>query len=348
MRASMSTATKRKPKKALALPRTLNIGAVPHSFDGSSYYRIWLPFKHLGENGDHITGVARPGGPMVTPQEAEALEVLVFQRPAGREGARMLESLAGRCKLVYEVDDDMLNVESHGLPHLDNDQLRASVKRCLRLCDMVTVTNEHLAEIVRPFNDNIRILPNHVKRGLIDHVRPQRDKVTIGWAGGTTHLGDLYEIATPLTNVLAGNPDVDMHFIGADFAPLVGYRSRWTPWKSDVGDYYKGIDFDIAIAPSEDTVFNRSKTWIRALEMGALGIPIVAQNRLPYSDYVIDGKTGFLVDTADEWEAALNTLINDADLRAEMGAAAREQAAGWTIEEGWRLWQSAYEHAANG
>jgi hypothetical protein len=30
-----------------------------------------------------------------------------------------------------------------------------------------------------------------------------------------------------------------------------------------------------------------------------------------------------------------------------MGAAAREQAQDWTIENGWRLWQSAYEHAAN-
>jgi glycosyltransferase involved in cell wall biosynthesis len=260
----------------------------------------------------------------------------------------MLESLAGRCKLVYEVDDDMLNVESHGLPHLDNDQLRSSVKRCLRLCDMVTVTNEYLAEIVRPYNDNIRILPNHVKRGLLEMQRPQRDRLTIGWAGGTTHLGDMYRIATPLTNVLVANPDVDMHFVGADFAPLVGYRSRWTPWKSDVGDYYKGIDFDIAIAPSEDTVFNRSKTWIRALEMGALGIPIVAQNSLPYSDYVIDGKTGFLVDTEQEWEDRLNELIHDPEMRAEMGAAAKEQAALWTIEEGWTKWQDAYEHAVKG
>src|SRR6185436_14479874 len=113
-----------------------------------------------------------------------------------------------------------------------------------------------------------------------------------------------------------------------------------------VPDYYKGIDFDIAIAPSEDNLFNRSKTWIRALEMAALGIPIVAQNRLPYSDFVIDGKTGFLVDTEEEWETALNTLIMDADMRAEMGANAREPAAGWTIEEGWRLWESAYGHAA--
>lgn len=328
--------------------KTLTIGAVPHSFDGSSYYRIWLPIRHLEANSHHIVGVARPGSAMVTPQEASELDVLVFQRPAGREGARMLEQLVGRTRLVYEVDDDMLNATANGLPHLVNERFRESFKRCLRLCDMVTTTNEYLAEIVRPYNDNVVILPNHVKAGLLDMVRPRRDRVTIGWAGGTSHGWDMETIRDPLRQVLDENPDVDMHFMGQDHSPTAGRQCRWSVWEPDVGDYYKGIDFDIAIAPSSDHLFNRSKTWIRALEMGALGIPIVAQNRLPYSDYVIDGKTGFLVDADAEWHARLSDLIHDADMRTEMGAAAKDQASGWTIEEGWQLWQSAYEHAANG
>jgi glycosyltransferase involved in cell wall biosynthesis len=326
--------------------RTLTIGVVPHSFDGSSYYRCWLPAQHMEKNSHHIVGVARPGGPGVTPQEAGQLDVLVFQRPAGKEGARLLEGLVGLTKLVYEVDDDMLNATSSGLPHLVNDQLRASVKRCLRLCDMVTTTNEHLADTIRPYNDNIVILPNHVKAGLLELERPHRDRLTIGWAGGTSHLGDMVTIADPLRRVLEVHPDVDMHFMGFDFSPLVRRECRWSIWERDVGDYYRGIDFDIAIAPSEDTQFNRGKTWLRALEMGALGIPIVAQDRLPYSDYVVDGKTGFLVSSEQEWEGRLTDLINDADMRAEMGAAAKAQASGFTIEEGWRLWESAYEHAA--
>jgi glycosyltransferase involved in cell wall biosynthesis len=328
--------------------RTLTFGFVPHSFDGSSYYRVWLPCKHFQTESHHRIFVAKPGTADVTAEQAREFEAIAFQRPAGREGAKMLEQLVGHTKLVYEVDDDMLNATTAGIPHLVSRQVRDSVKRCLRLCDMVTTTNEYLAETIRPYNDNIRILPNHVKAGLLDMQRPVRDRLTIGWAGGTSHLGDMVTVEVPLRNVLDDNPDVDMHFIGTDLSPLVKHECRFTPWKSDVGDYYKGIDFDIAIAPSEDSLFNRSKTWIRALEMGALGIPIVAQNRLPYSDYVIDGKTGYLVDTEAEWEQRLNELIHDADMRAEMGAAGREQASGWTIEEGWRLWESAYEHAANG
>ncbi len=31
-----------------------------------------------------------------------------------------------------------------------------------------------------------------------------------------------------------------------------------------------------------------------------------------------------------------------------MGAAGKEQAAGWTIEEGWKLWETAYESVVDG
>jgi len=328
--------------------KTLTIGAIPHSFDGSSYYRIWLPFRHLDLNSHHECLVAPPGSPMPNEREASGADAIVFQRPAGKAGAKMLESLMGHTKLIYEIDDDMLNATSSGLPHLVNEQARASIKRCLRLCDVVTTSCEHLAEIVKPYNDNIVVLQNHVKAGLLEMQRPKRDKLTIGWAGGTSHGWDMMEVAAPLKNVLADNPDVDMHFVGADHSHLLGRQWRWSMWQPDVGDYYKNIDFDIAIAPSGDQLFNRSKTWLRALEMGALGIPIVASNRLPYSDYVRDGVTGFLVNSEEEWQKRLTELINDPEMREEMGANARAQASEWTIEKGWKKWEAAYEHAVQG
>jgi glycosyltransferase involved in cell wall biosynthesis len=329
--------------------RTLTIGCVPHNTDGSGYYRFYLPFHHLGLNSFHITAAAPPSE-VPTVEQLDGVDVLALQRPAGRAGTRMLERMIGHgTKLVYDTDDDMLEVDSSGLPHLHDEQSRESVRRCLRLVDMVTVSTPYLAETIRPYNDNIVVLPNHIKASLLSHVKPKTDRVTIGWAGGTSHLVDMIEIADPLRAVLNDNPEVGTHFMGFDFSPLLGAelrkRSRWTRWLHDVGAYYKLIDFDIAIAPSADIPFNRSKTWIRALEMAALGIPIVASNRLPYSDFVIDGKTGFLVNSDEEWRTRLNELINDPEMRAEMGAAAKEQAAGWTIEEGWKLWQDAYERA---
>jgi hypothetical protein len=327
--------------------RTLTIGGVAHAPDGSGYYRFYLPYKHLGQNSHHIVGMAPPGQqPPLGPDEVQGLDVLVLQRPAGRNGTRQMERLVGHVRLVYETDDDMLQAEQSGLPHLFDEQTREGIRRCLRLSDMVTVSTPYLAEQVSPYNENVRVLPNHVKPGLLEMQRKRRDQLVVGWAGGTSHLVDMVTVAEPLRRVLDANPQVDMHFMGFDYSPLVQRQCRWSPWQADLGEYYKRVDFDIAVAPLADVPFNRSKSPIRALEMGALGIPIIAANLLPYSDYVIDGKTGYLVSSEDEFEQRLKELIHDPDARAELGAAGREQAGGWTIDKGWRLWERAYEHVA--
>ncbi len=326
--------------------RTLTVRAVPFSRDGASYYRIWLPFHHLAQDGKHVYDVINPDDGMPINRQAGPPDVVILQRPAGKFGIQMLEQMVGQhAKLVYEADDDMLNVESAGLPHLANDKTRESIQRCMRLCDMVTVSCDHLAEIYRPYNDHVVVIPNHIKPGLLEVRRKRRERLTIGFAGGNTHPWDVEEFRTPLRQVLDAY-DVDMHFIGADHSPVLGRQCRWTAWENDVGHYYRNVDFDIAVAPVADNLFNRSKTAIRALEMGALGIPVVASNRLPYSEYVVDGKTGFLVDSDIEWREALELLIGDQDLRAEMGESAKEQAQAWTIDQGLHLWEQAYEQVA--
>ena len=324
--------------------KTLNIACLPHSKDGSSYYRLWLPFKHLKEQSLH--------GYAIFPDDdlPNVPEVTVLQRPAGTGGMQMIERIVGQTKVVYEVDDDMLQVDPSGLPHLYDEKVRESIRRCVRMADMVTTTNEYLADTLRPYCDNVAILPNFVKAGLLEIPRKKAERLTVGWAGGTSHLIDMVGVQDVLRDMLLDEPDVDMHWIGFDFSPLLGdlrSRCRRTNWTPDVGQYYKKVDFDIAIAPSADVPFNRSKTAIRALEMGALGIPIVADNRLPYSDFVVDGKTGFLVSGYAEWRRRLHDLIHDPDMRAEIGANAKAQAAEHTIEGNWQLWEQAYERAAD-
>jgi glycosyltransferase involved in cell wall biosynthesis len=213
---------------------------------------------------------------------------------------------------------------------------------------MVTVSTPYLAELYAPFNDNIVVLPNYVKAGLLDMPRKRREKVTVGWQGGTSHLIDLCSVQDPLREVLDANPDADMHWVGVDYSPLVRRKCRFTPWFDDVGEYYKAVDFDIAIAPLADVPFNRAKSYLKALDAAALGIPVIAQDMEPYRNFVIDGVTGYLVRTADEWAARLAELIHDGAAREEMGSKAREHAKAYTMQGNWQKWESAYERAAGG
>jgi hypothetical protein len=45
------------------------------------------------------------------------------------------------------------------------------------------------------------------------------------------------------------------------------------------------MGFDLVLAPLQDNVFNRCKSNIKLLEMGALGIPTIVQDLTPYKKY---------------------------------------------------------------
>jgi predicted O-methyltransferase YrrM len=344
------------PASAQPRDRVLTVVGLPYQPDGSGYYRFYLPFRHLTANSRHVFGIPAPGAKIAPPGPAdlEDTDVLVMQRPAYAHGMRQFDRLAGHVARVYETDDDMLTMETSNLPFTADPRAGESVRYCLRRAEMVTVSTPYLAELYAPFNDNIVLLPNFIKAGLLDMPRRRREKVTIGWQGGTSHLIDLCSVQDPLRQVLDANPDVDMHWIGADLSPLLyDYwplarrpSCRFTPWSDDVGDYYKTVDFDIAIAPLADVPFNRAKSYLKCLEAAARGIPVVASDIGPYRDFVVDGVTGYLVRTPEEWAGRLTELIRDEAAREEMGAKAREQAAAYTMEGNWQLWERAYEEAA--
>ena len=326
-------------------PRPLTILGYPHQADGSGYYRFWLPYKHLARGTTHRILLPEPGSKF-TPDDDQIAEIdmVAGQRFMGPDGVMLWDRWKGKTLLVYETDDDMLRPDtSAGLAHLHDLQVQESFKHCLRGSDLVTVSTQPLAEQLAPYNDNVAVLPNHIDADMLYIDRPKSSKVTIGWAGGMSHLVDWVTVSDPLRGVLEANPDVDMHFCGIDYSPLLKRVCRYTPWKPNVWDYFKVIDFDIGLAPLADTPFNVCKSHIRALEYMALGIPVVASDVPAYNDLVVDGVTGFLVNSPDEWDARLTDLINDEAMRAEMGAKGREVASTWTVQQGWKLWRDAYE-----
>jgi glycosyltransferase involved in cell wall biosynthesis len=216
---------------------------------------------------------------------------------------------------------------------------------------MVTVSAPYLAGELSRYNRNVRVLPNLVSADLLDlsRRRGREGKVTVGWAGGASHLPDwahAHDWVRPALQRHAGT--VDMHFVGKDYSPLLHHPCLWTSWTDDIWDYYRAIDFDIGLAPLADIPFNYSKSHLKALEYAALGIPVIATDLPPYRDLVIDGVTGYLVSSAEEWDKRLTELISDEAARQEMGAAAKKLAAQHTIQGNWQLWESAYQEAAGG
>jgi glycosyltransferase involved in cell wall biosynthesis len=282
-------------------------------------------------------------------ERAKDFPLMVGQRVGKPESLSMWRRLAtpGR-RLVWETDDDVWNIDpANGAAWLvHTPDVLDALTFTVNTADLVTVSTEPLAEVVRPLNPNVVVLPNHFDAALLDVVRPQRTKITVGWAGGDSHVRDFASVASVLRRFLLRNPDVDFHNIGTSYLNPFGLPGRATTWLADVWDYYRSIDFDIGIAPLADTVFNRSKSGIKALEYQALGIPVVATDCPAYRGVVLDGVTGYLIRNEHEWGRRLYELARDQDMRAEMGAKGREHAAQWTIQRGWSLWEKAYSAVA--
>jgi glycosyltransferase involved in cell wall biosynthesis len=268
--------------------------------------------------------------------------------PGATKGWQALAA-TGRYQLVYEVDDDLLDVDPSNGPawaYFSKPEIRSNIKRNIQVADAVTVTTEPLAERVRQLNPNIHVIPNAVPASLLDLPTPVAadDPVTIGWGGGMSHQMDWAEADSEIARFVTRNTTTEMHLMGWQppdlWRRLPSTRRRYTPWVDAVPDLYRSIDFQIGVAPLRPHLFNQAKSPVKALEMAALGIPCIASDVGPYSGFVRHGETGFLVRRPHEWARYLRQLL-DPVARQEMGDKARALVADYTIETNIELWEKA-------
>ena len=84
---------------------------------------------------------------------------------------------------------------------------------------------------------------------------------------------------------------------------------------SEVQRWYRLGDVFVSASLSE----TQGLTFIEAL---ASGVPLVCRRDPSLAEVILDGRTGWQVDTAEEFVARLGTVLDDARLREQMSAAA--------------------------
>jgi LAGLIDADG-like domain/Glycosyl transferases group 1 len=245
---------------------------------GCGTLRIMLPLTELRQHG--ITA-----GWSERIDTANLPRTLIGQRicnPGPTKGWHEVAAKRNRPKMVYEIDDnlwdiDNLNAKAHEFFNEAGvvDNLNANI----RIADAVTVTTEPLADLVRPLNPNVHVIPNYLPEWLLTHERPRHnDRITIGWGGSNTHAMDLAEVGPQLRRYLERAPaNVELHIMGEPKPPrrrrgvilprtpwvheylLPEDRIRWTPWNETVAHYWRAIDYDVMLAPLRPHNFNRGK-----------------------------------------------------------------------------------------
>ncbi len=100
----------------------------------------------------------------------------------------------------------------------------------------------------------------------------------------------------------------------------------------------------IGVAPLADSPFNRAKSWLKPMEMAALGVPCVMSPRIEYSS-IMELGVGTVAHKGNDWYTTLRHLADNASLRQEFSERGRDVARSWTIEgNAWR-WMEVWEQA---
>ena len=248
-------------------------------------------------------------------------------------------------RAVFDADDDYFHMDPSN--HMAfQEYARRTVRTRLMgnayTATVVTVATERLADLFRTVSNRVVVIPNGLPESLLSRPRPDNPKPVVGWVGSSSTLPELPIAWSAFSKV----PEYGgvAHTIGIPYMHMRRSRltvpgMRHTSWVQ-TDQYLGAVDFDVWVAPYRHTVYNSAKFPTKALEAAFLGIPIVCSDTDPYTQFVRHGETGFVAKTEADWHEYVKMLISDADLRVQMGEAARQQAAGHTVEKYAPLWES--------
>jgi len=327
---------------------------------GCAYYRIYVPLRELVRRGGHQVTFADAGDDghpaPVTLDMLRGHDLIVAQRWNKHSGLSVWRGAALGSKLVYELDDDVFHItaENWNAYRLYNrPDIRDAVMHAAETADLVTVSTEPLAQVMREYSGNVAVCPNAIPDWVLTLPRlPEtlgRARPRVGWQGGASHGIDIGQVASPVRRFLRRFPGWDLQLNGADYRvtfrvpPDRAVHVPWVPVYDQPERYYAGLDFDIGLAPIWPTIFSASKSGLKVIEYGARGIPSIASDCPAYSGIITHGVDGFLVKHDHEWLRYLSELASDDGLRARMGEAARAMAARHVISTGYLAWEAAYE-----
>lgn len=239
------------------------------------------------------------------------------------------ETPEGELKILWEDGKDGFNVADN-IAKLENYRML-----CQSAGIMTCSTPETERYVKKEIGKNTRtfVNPNCVR---FDHYQdvalaPHKE-IRIMWQGSNTHYEDIYNIHKALGRVMKKYPEAKLVFWGEQFVNLIKAVPREQvesiPWM-DYDKYHLRlvtVGPDINICPLMPTTFNQSRSAIKWYEASLLHDPAatIAQRSGAYKDEMEHGKTGLLYDTEEEFEQHLCTLIEDAKLRRELAANAKD------------------------
>ncbi|PZE84982.1 glycosyltransferase [Curtobacterium sp. MCBD17_032] len=250
----------------------------------------------------------------------------------------LLDAAAARgIRVAAEVDDDFFTDSGRARlarAEYDPDRL-ASIETLVRGADLVVVSTEELATVVRPRAREVVVVRNALDPAIWTTSVPSSPGPTdhehrVLYMGTLTHGADLELLRDVFTDLRAtdGVP-IRLEVIGVTEEADTGWYRRlevpdghypaFARWLVDHRDRWRA-----GVAPLRDEEFNRAKSDLKAIEYTALGLPAVVSDRPSYRAAAAHGVVTVPDDPA-AWRDAVRVAV-------DRGTADRDAAA-WVRSE---------------
>ena len=342
----------------------MKVYVIPADEHGCGHYRLIWPAQALRDQGydveivmpakrdDFMTGVLE-GDKLVDLTVPGDADIIVFQRVTHSYITQAIPLIREKgVAVVIDMDDDLTCIDprnpAYAMLHpasRSTDVERAhSWHNALDACrdaTMVTVSTEPLLRRFAAHGRGFQF-DNYVPASLLSQDR--QDSAVVGWAGSLhSHPGDLQTMGSSVNRLM--QEGVRFKVIGS----VAGIHNAWGVPKereiiatgpTSVHEWPLAVGtLGVGVAPLADTKFNRAKSWLKALEYAATGVPYVAADMPEYNRLRALG-AGLRASKPGDWYKHLHTLTESPWRRAEWSARNREVAARLTVEaNAWKLWE---------
>lgn len=338
---SWRTTNPKRAKPTLILLPSYRSDGLP---TGSGYVRVLLPY-----NSKNVLKNWRVRVSNQLPNPGSALATLI-QREAIGHSVNELEKWIAEWKsnggkLIYEIDDDLLDVDGLKARHYkgDLDQTISKVRLLAKSADLIHVSTPHLASKLKKLNPQVQVINNGLCEKLwhLDLAPNKKTKkenrtenapIRIGYIGTPTHDEDLALISEAMRNIEKefGNK-IEIEIIGGfqNTHPTFGKRvglPKNNQYPNFVEWLHKRAKWDVGIIPLAPNNFNKSKSHLKFLEYAALNLAIVVSNFETYHPIAKNNINSLTPGpTKTEWIDALRRIIEDEKLRDTLATNARQE-----------------------
>lgn len=330
---------------------------------GVDYARILQPLKYLNGYKDIETTLFNIKKKTDWLNVAKTHNVIYFNYLNNPWGFASMGAMARHygVKLVMDLDDSLWNLHDDNPAHSVYKKGSQGIKDFISICnevDYITTTNSYLKHVIMNNTnkkaDKIKVFPNYIDFKFYSHRTRFKDtkEIQLTHFGSTTHFIDLStpEFIKGVDRIMKEYPNVSFRTVGA-FIPA--FRQKWGAryenryghmdikhWVKDKDKFPQYMnETDILLVPLIDDIYNRSKSHIKWLEASSAKIPGVWQDIRQYSE-VVDGNNGLLAKKDTEWYNAIKKLIDNKELRRNMGEKAYED-----VKENWQIQDHLDEYA---